>query len=113
MPSARTGPSARPRTSPRRDAAWALEVFCEQLLDRADLERLIGDHVLELSIFVFKRAQLLDVGHAHPGEFVAPGIERVRMDAVFAAQLVRLRARLCFLQDRYDLLVRVLPSSCH
>ena len=36
------------------DGPWALPVFCGNVLERAIVQRQIGDHLLELAVLVFQ-----------------------------------------------------------
>ncbi len=81
----------------------ALEVSLGNDLQRVDVEREIGNDTFQPPVFVFESAQLRYVADLKATVFGLPLVKRVRADAVFTAQIFRVRAGLGFFDDADDL----------
>lgn len=70
----------------------------------ASIKRLVGDDLLQAAILLFQLLEPPGFVHPHTTVLVAPLIERPLADAVLAAQVRNLRARLRQFQNLDDLL---------
>jgi hypothetical protein len=97
---------ARPCESPcaaiRRRAAGALS-FCQQVLQRGDVEHRLRQQLLQAPVLALEALQALRVRRAHPPKLRFPAIEGLLADPVSAADLGRRRLALLLAQHADDL----------
>src|SRR6202011_120805 len=84
-------------------AVQASEVSLGHDLQGFDVERLIGDDLLEPAVLIFELPQLHQVTHFQTAVLGAPVVERRFADAAFTADGGRLLAGLKLFENRDDL----------
>jgi hypothetical protein len=107
------------RPSPPRPRAAALTrspLFCQQILQDLDVQRLVGHHALQAPVLIFQGTEPLRLVDFQTAILAAPLVEGLARDPVAANLLAGLRARRALLQDRDDLssvnrLLRIDPPS--
>src|SRR5690554_710511 len=103
----RLGPSGR-----RAAARVPSLLVSQEVLEHLEVQRLIGNNALEASVFILELLETACLGGVHATVLLAPAVERVRADAMPAAQLTRLCTGIRFRQDGDDLLFRI-PTLPH
>ncbi len=83
----------------------ALPLFCECLLHDLGFDALVGVHLLEPAVLVFKLLETLHQRCVHAAEFAAPFVKGGGAYAVFATQFWNGAAALGLLEDGDDLTV--------
>lgn len=81
-------------------------IFCNDILQDRNVQHGLGEQLLQLGILVLERLQLAGIGHIHATILRLVFAEGFIRDAVFAADINRLRARLLLLQNPEDLFSR-------
>ncbi len=81
----------------------ASQLFSDDLLEDVAVEGQIGDHLLQLAVFVAERPQLAQLGEAEAGELLLPPVERLLAHPEPATDLGDLLARLDLVQGVDDL----------
>src|SRR5262245_4692407 len=82
-----------------------LPLFCHHRFQRLDVERLLGDDVLEPAILVLELLHALQFAQLHAAVLRFPAVVRLLGDPVRATQVGHLPTSFAFLDDRQDLLV--------
>jgi len=77
--------------------------FSQHLLQRRHIHHLLGQQLLELGVLSLQRPQLLGIRHFHAAELGPALIESRIADTVLAAQILRPKPGLVFLQNADDL----------
>jgi hypothetical protein len=79
--------------------------FCDDRLERLDVERLLGNDLFQAAVLVLDLLQPLHLTELHATVFRLPAVVRLLGDPVCAAQVRHLPTGFAFLDDRQDLLV--------
>src|SRR3954466_6782470 len=74
-------------TPPPRAERWGLPLFCDDRLERLDVERLLGDDLFQTAVFVLALLQPLPLPELHPAVLGLPALVRLLGDAVRATQV--------------------------
>src|SRR5436190_18491330 len=82
-------------------------LFCDDRLERLDVERLFGNDLFKPAVFVLDLLQPLHLAELHPAVLCLPAVIRLLTDPVRATQVGDLPPGFAFFHDRQDLLVRV------
>jgi hypothetical protein len=77
----------------------ALPLFCQRLGDDLSFQALVGIHLFQATVFVFKFLHSSHQRGIDASEFGAPFVERGVADAMLAAQLGNGRAAFGLLED--------------
>jgi hypothetical protein len=86
---------------------WALEFFCEEILQDHVVKGLVGHELLELAVLVFDQPQPLGVTDFQAAELLLPLVVGGLADAVTTAEFVDGGAGLGLVEDLNDLLFGV------
>ena len=79
--------------------------FCDDGLEGLDVERLLGDDLLESTIFLFERFQPVHLAQHHAAVLRFPPVVRLLGDSVHATEIRDFPSGFAFFDDRQDLLV--------
>src|SRR5271156_4730785 len=102
-----SSPLLQSAVSPR-----AVAVFCQHILQRPNIQRLVGHDRLQPPVLLFQLPQPAHLGDLQPAVPVPPGVKGRVRDPVPPAQPADLRSRLGFLKDTDNLLLAK-PYSFH
>jgi hypothetical protein len=86
--------------------ASGVTIFCADILQNRVVEHLLGQQLLQPRVLLLERLQPAGIGNVHAAVLRLELVEGRRGDAVFAADVSGLRARLLLLQHPDDLLFR-------
>src|SRR5262249_52302589 len=90
---------------PLRAERWGLPLFCDDRLQRLDVECLLGDDVFQSAVLVLDLLQSLELAEFHPAVLGLPAVVGLLGDPVHATQVGDLPPRFALFDDRQDLLV--------
>lgn len=78
-------------------------LFCVDGFQRLGVEGLVGDELLQATVFVLQLLETMSFGHFHPAQLGAPGVKGRRADALISTDLANGAAFFDLFQGRDDL----------
>jgi integrase-like protein len=98
-------------TPPPRAERWGLPLFCDDRLERLDVEGLLGHDVLQPAVLILELLQPLQLNELHPAVLRFSPVVRLLGNAMRATQVRDFLPCLALFHDRQNLFVAELAPS--